>query len=186
VGVDGRALGGTVLTLRSVDAARPMATPVSGKIDQVRMQFSPHVLVVPVGSQVTFPNSDTVSHQVYSFSPAKRFELKLYRGKPPEPQLFDRAGVVTLGCNIHDQMRAYIYVVEAQHYGRTDAEGRWTTSQVDPGEYAVTVWHPLSPQQRPVIEQRISIGSGAKLTLRAAAAIKLRGTAQVPANWDAY
>ena len=79
----------------------------------------------PPARGISFPNSDTVRHQVYSFSPVKRLELPLYRGKPFAPQAFDVAGVVTIGCNIHDSMRAYVYVVDAQYFGRTDATGIW-------------------------------------------------------------
>jgi hypothetical protein len=136
---------------------------------------------------VVFPNSDSVSHQVYSFSPARKFQLPLYRGKPYPPVLFDREGVVTLGCNIHDQMRAYVYVVEAQYFGRTDANGSWMVADVEPGEYRVEIWHPLSRVQRPVLEQiAIVNATGLKLTLRAAAPLKLRSESQQPSKWDAY
>ena len=86
-------------------------------MDQRNRAFVPHVLIVPVGSSVTFPNGDSVSHQVYSFSPARKFQLPLYRGSPNPPVVFDRAGVVTLGCNIHDPMRGYIFVSTASTSG---------------------------------------------------------------------
>lgn len=187
VGVDGRGVAGTVVTLRSTDAARPLAGPTAAIMDQVTLQFAPHVLVIPVGSQIVFPNSDSVSHQVYSFSPAKKFQLPLYRGKPYPPVMFDREGVVTLGCNIHDQMRAYVYVVAAQYYGRTDAAGNWAAPDVQPGDYEVTIWHPLSRSLRPVLQQKLHVDAGAaKVTLRATAALALRAESQVPSNWDAY
>lgn len=187
VGVDGRGIGATVVTLRSTDATRPVAKPTAAVLDQVDLKFVPHVLALPVGSQVVFPNSDSVSHQVYSFSPAKRFQLPLYRGKPYPPVQFDREGLVTLGCNIHDQMRAYVYVVEAQYFGRTDASGAWSAGDVEPGEYRVEIWHPLSRVQRPVLEQLVTVpANGAKLTLRAAMPLKLRPESQLPSNWDVY
>src|SRR5882757_8652807 len=83
-------------------------------LDQINKEFVPEVLVVRVGTSVLFPNSDSVAHQVYSFSPAKKFALPLYRGRPYPPVVFDKAGTVTLGCNIHDQMVGYIVVSEAQ------------------------------------------------------------------------
>lgn len=186
VAVDGKPVSATVVTLRSLDAARPPARPISGTIGQEDLAFIPHVLVVPVGSTVSFPNNDTVSHQVYSFSPARSFKLPLYRGTPP-PVTFDRAGVVTLGCNIHDQMRAHVYVVEAQYFGRTDAQGRWSAPDVQPGQYQLEIWHPRSRVQRAVAEQRVTVDAdGARLVIRAATALKLRSESQVPANWDAY
>jgi plastocyanin len=189
VGVDGKGVaGGVVVTLRSTDASRPLARPVSAVLDQVDRQFAPHVLVVPVGSKVTFPNSDTVAHQVYSISPAHRFELPLYSGKAvPPPETFGQEGIVSVGCNIHDPMRAYIYVVEAQYFGRADKDGRWTVPNVEPGEYQLTIWHPRSRAQVPVLEQRVTIGAdGAQLKPRATGPLKLRSETQVPANWDVY
>lgn len=187
VDVDGRPVAGAVVTLRSTDPSRAAAGSLQAMMDQLDLQFVPHVLVVPRGSSVSFRNSDSVSHQVYSFSPAKRFELPLYRGDPREPQVFDRGGVVTLGCNIHDQMRAYVYVIEGQYYGRTDARGRWKEPDVVPGEYTVTIWHPRSRTQGPVLEKEVVVGAGgAPHLLRATAKLKLRSESQVPANWDAY
>lgn len=187
LGVDGKGIGGTVVTLRSTDASRPAARPTAAVLDQLDRQFVPTVLVIPVGSQVVFPNSDSISHQVYSFSPVKKFQLPLYRGKPYPPVLFDREGVVTIGCNIHDQMRAYVYVVDAQYFGRTDAGGAWSVNDVDPGEYRLEIWHPLSRVQRPVLEQTVTVpAAGSKLTLRAAMPLKLRSESQQPSNWDAY
>jgi hypothetical protein len=136
---------------------------------------------------VSFPNSDSVAHQVYSFSPAKSFKLKLYQGKPYQPEMFGREGIVTLGCNIHDQMRAYVYVVEAQYFGRANHEGRWTVPNVEPGEYTLTIWHPLSRTQDPVLEQKVTVrAEAAPLKLRAAMPLRLRSESQVPANWDVY
>src|SRR3974390_1516478 len=104
---DGHALAGAVVTLRPLDGAGRHAAPVHAVMDQVNRSFEPDLLVIPVGSTVEFPNSDSVNHQTYSFSPAKRFQPPLYRGKPYPPVHFDQPGVVTLGCNIHDQMLAY-------------------------------------------------------------------------------
>jgi plastocyanin len=187
VAVDGKGIAATVVTLRSTDSSRPVAKPTAAVMDQVDRQFVPHVLVIPVGSQVVFPNSDSVSHQVYSFSPANKFQLPLYRGKPYPPVPFNHEGVVTLGCNIHDQMRAYVYVVEAQYYGRTDADGKFSVADVEPGEYTVDIWHPLSRTLKPVLEQRVKISAGGtNLTLRATAPLRLRSDSQLPSNWDAY
>ena len=90
-----------------------------------------------------------VSHQVYSFSSARQFQLPLYRGKAYPPVVFDQPGVVTLGCNIHDNMLAYIVVTAAPYFGRTGADGEWTAPNLPPGKYSLRVWHPLlnEPQE---------------------------------------
>jgi plastocyanin len=183
-GADGRPIGGAVMVLRSMDAARPVARPLDAVMNQASLQFSPHVLVVPAGSKIVFPNKDTVLHQVYSFSPTRRFDLPLFRGTP-EPVVFDRAGVVAVGCNIHDNMRAYIYVVEAHYFGRMDAAGGWKTD-VQPGTYSVQVWHPLARDTKPILETQITVSAEPVLTVRLGAPLKLRPQSQVPANWDAY
>jgi plastocyanin len=185
--VDGTDAAGTVIVLRSIDSTRALARPVDASMDQVDLQFVPHVLVVPTGSKVLFTNTDTVRHQVYSFSDAKSFELPLYSGKPRNPQVFDRAGVVTIGCNIHDKMRAHVFVVDAQYFGRTDTSGVWKSADIQPGTYSVQVWHPLSRDQRPVIEDRITVSAAeTKLSLRIATKLKLRPATQIPGNWDTY
>jgi hypothetical protein len=84
-------------------------------------------------------------------------------------------------------MRAYVYVVEAQYFARADRDGRWSVPNVEPGEYRLTIWHPLSRSQVPVLEQRVTVmPSGTKVTLRAATALKLRSESRVPSNWDVY
>ena len=189
VGVDGKPYGGVVVALRSTNASRPLARPAArpAVMDQINRQFAPHVLVIPVGTQVSFPNSDTVAHQVYSFSEAKEFDLPLYSGKQPDPVLFDQAGIVPIGCNIHDLMSGYIYVVEAQYFGRADHDGRWAWPNVEPGDYQLTIWHPRSTKPLPVLEQRVTVtAEGARLVLRAEKKLSLRSGSRVPANWDAY
>jgi plastocyanin len=187
VSVDGRGVAGTVVTLLSTSAERSIARPVVADMDQIDRQFVPHVLIVPTGSQVRFANSDTVSHQVYSFSAAKKFQLPLYRDKTHPPVEFGRAGVVTIGCNIHDQMRAYVFVVDAQYFGRTDAAGVLKIPVVEPGEYQLQIWHPLAREMRPVLDVRVNVTANAvPLTLRAAAPLRLRAESAIPANWDAY
>lgn len=112
-------------------------------MDQINMLFLPQVLLVPVGASVSFPNSDTVSHQVYSFSRAKTFQLPLYKGITHAPILFDKPGLVVLGCNIHDSMVGYIYVTDAHWFGQTDAQGKLNLNNVTAGQVTVTVWSPL-------------------------------------------
>lgn len=137
VTADGAPLEGAVLSLHG-DAA-----PVAGEavMDQRNTAFEPGVLVIEAGTVVSFPNSDTVRHQVYSFSPTKSFELPLYSGTPPEPVVFDEPGVVVVGCNIHDWMIGWIIVLDTPHHARTGADG-FARLQVPDGEYRLQAWHP--------------------------------------------
>jgi plastocyanin len=139
---DGKPLSGAVVT---AEPEQPGAGPAPAKaiMDQVDLTFVPDVLVIPVHSTVQFPNSDAVSHQVYSFSPARQFQLPLYRGKPYPPVQFDQPGVVTLGCNIHDNMLGYIVVTAAPYFGRADQRGEWSAQELPPGRFRVRIWHPL-------------------------------------------
>jgi plastocyanin len=138
-----RPVAGAVITVEALDPQLPPAPPVRAVMDQVDLAFTPDVLVVPVNSSVQFPNSDAISHQVYSFSPAKTFQLPLYRGKPYPPVGFSEPGVITLGCNIHDDMLAYIIVTAAPYFGRSDSAGRFRVDDLPPGRYRVRLWHPL-------------------------------------------
>src|SRR6188474_185260 len=108
----GKPLPDAVVMLEPV-AGRLPVTPMAGvRIAQVKRQFTPQVSVVTVGTPVSFPNDDTVRHHVYSFSPVKTFELKLYSGAPNAPVVFDKPGIAVLGCNIHDRMAAWVLVVD--------------------------------------------------------------------------
>ncbi len=140
---DGKALVGAVVTVEADAPALPPPPPAHATMDQLNLAFVPDVLVVPVHSTVQFPNSDVISHQVYSFSSARRFQLPLYRGKPYPPVTFDEPGVVTLGCNIHDNMLAYIVVTRAPYFGRTDASGTWSVPNLPAGRFRLRLWHPL-------------------------------------------
>ena len=157
----GRSLADAVVFLESA-AAKSLVKSASGsEIAQVGKQFVPSVTVVPVGSLVQFPNRDTVRHHVYSFSPAKTFELKLYTGTAASPVLFDRPGIVVLGCNIHDHMTAWVVVVETPYHARTDGDGRAVLEGVPPGAYRLRAWHAGLPVGTPPHEQSIVVGSAA-------------------------
>lgn len=110
-------------------------------MDQINKRFVPDVLVVKANDRVNFPNSDNIRHHVYSFSEAKPFELKLYTGQPKEPLLFDKSGIVVLGCNIHDSMLGYIYVAKSDYALITDVNGMATIDK-DLRYENVLVWHP--------------------------------------------
>jgi plastocyanin len=111
-------------------------------IDQRDKQFIPYLTALEVGTAVLFPNSDNIRHHVYSFSPAKKFELPLYSGTPAEPVIFDKEGFVTLGCNIHDWMVAYVAVLATPYFQITNKEGRTLLKDLPIGSYKVEVWQP--------------------------------------------
>lgn len=141
-------------------AAKALVKPMLGsEVAQSGKQFLPPVSVVPVGSLLQFPNRDTVRHHVYSFSPSKTFELKLYTGTPSSPVLFDRPGVVVLGCNIHDFMVAWIVVVETPFYAKTNEAGVASLAGVVPGNYKLRSWHASLPPGAALPEQAITIGA---------------------------
>ncbi|MBB6256167.1 methylamine utilization protein [Xanthomonas arboricola] len=128
----------------SLEPARPVAasgTPRTVEMDQVNSQFVPAVLAVRTGTLVRFPNNDQIRHQVYSFSAAKRFELPLFQGSTAAPVRFDQAGLVTVGCNIHDWMLGYIVVVDTPYFGKTGSDGR-VQLDAPAGNYTLRVWHP--------------------------------------------
>ena len=150
----GLPLRDAVVALLPIGKMPPPANHAVAAIDQRNLRFTPQVLVVQTGTRVTFPNSDNVRHQVYSFSPAKRFELKLYSGTHASSELFDQAGLVTLGCNIHDWMLGYIYVVDTPWFGKSDAGGVIRLDHVPAGRYTLQLWHPRmlppGPMDEPV------------------------------------
>jgi plastocyanin len=141
-------------------AGRLAVAPLAGvQIAQVKRQFSPQVSVVTVGTPVTFPNNDTVRHHVYSFSPVKTFELKLYAGVPNTPIVFDKPGIAILGCNIHDQMVAWVVVVETPFYARSAASGKARIEGVPPGNYQLRVWHSSLAEGSPPTSTALVVGS---------------------------
>ena len=165
----GRPLADAVVFLES-EQARRQVRPVAGlEMAQNHKQFVPQVLIVPVGSEVSFPNRDTVRHHVYSFSPAKKFELKLYTGTPAQPVRFEQSGVVVLGCNIHDQMVGWVLVLDTPYYAQTSANGQVALSAVPAGHYRLRTWHARLPAGAPVPEQALEVSaSGATALVRLA------------------
>ena len=154
----GKPLGDAVVFLESREA-RALVKPAQGaEMAQKGKQFDPTVLVVPVGTSVGFPNRDTVRHHVYSFSPVKTFELKLYSGVPANPVVFDKIGIAVLGCNIHDNMAAWVVVVDTPYFGRSAAGGAVVMAQVPAGSYRMRVWHPALPVGAPAADQALVVG----------------------------
>jgi plastocyanin len=160
----GKPLADAVVFLESREAKQLVKPLASAEMAQVGRQFVPAVLVVPTGTPVAFPNRDTVRHHVYSFSPVKKFELKLFAGTPANPVVFDKPGVVVLGCNIHDNMTAWVLVVDTPYYGRSDAAGLVPLSDVPPGSYRLRVWHSRLPVGAPALDQALTVVASASTT----------------------
>jgi plastocyanin len=157
----GRPLAGAVVWVDS-PAARAAARPLAGaEVVQQNKAFVPEVAVVTVGTAVDFPNRDTVRHHVYSFSPAKRFELKLYVGTPEKPVVFDKPGIAVLGCNIHDNMVGWVVILETPWYAKTDAQGRARLPEVPAGTHQLRTWHAGFPVGAPAQVQPLVVGTAA-------------------------
>jgi len=170
------AQNGNSSTLRFVD--QETGTPLSGvivmsetagdskegpgeyRMVQKNRAFDPHVLVVRQGAEVNFPNEDNTQHHVYSFSKPKPFNIELYSGQPEAPIVFDRPGIVELGCNIHDQMQAFVVVSESARTRQSDAEGRVPLDDAFTRLTELQVWHPrLEDNSQPI---RISLEDGSR------------------------
>lgn len=147
----GRPVPGAVVFLDSPQASKAVRPMAQVDMAQQNKRFVPDVLLVTRGTPVAFPNRDTVRHHVYSFSPTKRFELKLYVGTPAQPVVFDQPGVAVLGCNIHDQMIAWVVVVDTPYRAQADADGRVVLDNVPPDAYQLRLWH-----------QRLPVGAAAQ------------------------
>ena len=138
----GRGVAGIVIIAEPESALPEKHAPRTAIMDQQHMQFVPRILVIQTGTGVDFPNSDQIQHQVYSFSAPKSFKLSLYAGHKYAPIVFDRPGLVTLGCNIHDGMIGYIYVTDSPFFGRSDESGQLQLHGLPGGSYTLTAWHP--------------------------------------------
>jgi plastocyanin len=164
----GRPVRDAVVTLYpNGGAARAPRSGGRFTVSQQHLQFHPFVTVVPVGSDVSFPNLDPTKHHVYSFSPAKKFELKLFARDQSRTVHFDKAGVVALGCNIHDQMSAYILVTNSAWTARTNAQGMVSFADAPNAPGRLTVWHPYLRAPGGMVEQGIAASQrGARFAIR--------------------
>ena len=130
---------------------------------QQNLQFDPFVLVAPVGATVAFPNRDAVRHQVYSFSPAHPFELKLYGRDETRTIRFDRVGVIALGCNIHDSMVGFIKVVDTPFAAKSDAQGVAVVRGVPAGAGSMKIWHPYLKARGNELDAQVVMPQGGEL-----------------------
>jgi plastocyanin len=153
----GRPVRDAVVTLYPVGpAARPARGNGRSVVAQQNLQFRPFLTIVPVGADVSFPNFDPTKHHVYSFSSAKKFELKLFARDQSRTVHFDRPGVVALGCNIHDQMSAFIVVTDSAWTARTNAQGMVAFGDAPNAPARLTVWHPYLRAPGGQLQQAVS------------------------------
>ena len=163
----GKPLANAVVFLESREARQASKPLQNVMIAQAAKQFDPMVTVVTAGTSVQFPNRDKVRHHVYSFSPTKTFELKLYAGMEANPVVFDKSGIAVLGCNIHDNMAAWVVVVETPYFARSAEAGKVTLANVPAGNYRLRVWHPELPVGAPATDQALGVGAAnVSLTIR--------------------
>ncbi|MGM8933896.1 methylamine utilization protein [Pseudomonas neustonica] len=155
----GEPLANAVLMVEEV----PALASRSYVMDQIDRQFEPHVLVVPSGSLVDFPNSDDVRHHVYSFSSAKPFELGLFKGSDAPPVSFERPGVVVLGCNIHDAMVGYILITDSPRFAVSDTQGMVSLADLPAGKWPVAWWHPSLFEQAPVALGELDLSQASQI-----------------------
>lgn len=136
-------------------------------MDQVGQRFVPHILVVQAGTEVDFPNSDTVAHHVYSFSHPNHFKLPIYKGHAHPPVRFEERGIVILGCNIHDHMLAYIVVVDSPVFAKTDSDGVAMLDAAPIDGMKVSIWSPRLRDDNENLTITIGdSGSGSALAFR--------------------
>jgi plastocyanin len=124
-------------------------------VSQKNIQFHPFLTIIPAGADVSFPNFDSTKHHVYSFSPAKRFELKLFAKDQSRTVRFDKPGIIALGCNIHDAMSAFIVVADSAWTARTNAQGMVVFGDAPGGSGRVRVWHPYLRAPGGAVQQAI-------------------------------
>src|SRR5262245_60050136 len=160
---DGKPVQNAVVSLvPDVKTGMPAAStrlPNDKVIDQRFETFVPIVTIVPRSGRVVFANSDPTTHQVYSFSAAKQFEITLARDTSSPPIAFPNAGIAALGCNIHDNMIAYVFVADSPWTGMTGADGHVVIEDVPPGNYQAQVWHYRYPPRRELPSAQVAVAT---------------------------
>ncbi len=165
-------------------AGESVATGRTAVMDQVDTEFVPHILMVQTGTRVEFPNSDVIAHHVYSFSDPNAFMLPLYKGEAHDPVRFDHPGLVTLGCNIHDQMLAYILVVDTPEFAKTDRDGLAVLGSGSAAKGTVHIW---SPRIRARDEVLSLPASGGDLVFRIKGRLRrAHGGSSAGVEWSDY
>ncbi|MCX7059069.1 MAG: methylamine utilization protein [Proteobacteria bacterium] len=189
IGRDGAPVSGVAIVLEMPAGMAHGSVHHTARMDQQNRRFIPEVLVVESGTSVEFPNSDSVSHQVYSFSSPRRFQLPLYKGVTRGPVTFGQPGLVVLGCNIHDEMVGYILVTDSPFHGATDASGTAHISAVTAGTYRVSAWGPRINDGGGTLAATLAVSGDApqSLTLRLHEPLR-RNPSPRPGrvDWDGY
>jgi plastocyanin len=147
-------------------SGQPPARKARSIVAQRNKQFVPYVSAIQAGSAVQFPNQDNVKHHIYSISPAKKFELPLYSGTPAEPIVFETPGLVTLGCNIHDWMIAYILVAPTPWFTVIGPGGEGTLRDLPAGTYDLEVWQPRLKNASSRPRQRVIVKADSKVNFQ--------------------
>src|SRR6476469_2283454 len=177
VDASGRPVRDAAVTLYPAgSAARPAHGGGKFVVAQKDLQFHPFLTIVPVGADVSFPNLDPTKHHVYSFSQAKKFELKLFAKDQSRTVHFDKPGVVALGCNIHDQMSAFIVVTDSAWTARTNAQGIAAFADAPNAPGRVTVWHPYLRVPGGIVQQGVAASQRS-----ASFSVRLRPPPSMPA-----
>ena len=184
---DGQPVPNVAVYVQSANGGSLTAPTTTAVMDQVDTRFVPHLLVVQTGTSVVFSNSDIIAHHVYSFSKPNNFMLPLYKGDLQPQVTFEHAGVITLGCNIHDHMLAYILVVDSQAYDKTGYDGKISLTADNPDGLTVSIWSPRFKHSRENLTQTINAGKSAAVTF--ALTEKLRpphGNDSDALSWNEY
>jgi plastocyanin len=156
----GRPVNDAVVTIDPVGRpSQPARLAGPYRIEQRNMKFNPFVSVIPVGATVSFPNFDATRHHVYSFSPAKRFELKLFARDQSRSVRFDKSGIIAIGCNIHDQMSAFVFVT-ANGWAQRTERGAATIRNAPSGKSKITIWHPYLRSPSMTVSRTLLLGDG--------------------------
>ena len=164
----GQPVADTVVYANIIAGTAPNKPKREISVEQINKEFVPLVSVIQTGTLVNFPNRDKVRHHVYSFSPAKTFDLKLYSGTPANPVQFDKTGIAVLGCNIHDNMVAWVVVVDTPYFAKSAKSGQLVLRDVPAGNYSLRVWHPGMPPGSNALERALTVdASDAIVTVRA-------------------
>ncbi len=160
VTIEGKPLSGAygLVTLEPASGRWPARTPKHRVIEQRNREFLPHLMAVPVGSTIAFPNFDSVFHNVFSSSPLGAFDLGIYKMGEAREFTFQKEGIIHLGCNLHANMSAYIAVVAAPAYVVTDDKGAFAFKHLAPGKYKLKAWSERSVNP---IAQEVTIKQGA-------------------------